>query len=134
MIAHWHKDVFDLLPVVVWDWVSLALEHGNKERSIKDVQQDIKTGIKQMWLHSTDKEFDFCIVTQINEYPLKKTCEIVYSGGSGMIKALPELSVIEEWAVLNGCSDIQAVGRKYLSRSLKSFGYEQRYITVGKTL
>ena len=45
-----------------------------------------------------------------------------------------ELDVIEEWAVLNGCSDIQAVGRKYLSRSLKSFGYEQRYITVGKAL
>lgn len=134
MLAQWPKEMFDQLPNFVWDHISLALEHGNGERTITEVKKDILAGTKQVWLHSIGDKFDFTIVTQIMEHPSKKVCEVVYSGGSGMIKAMEELRVIEDWARMNGCTDIHAVGRKYLSRTLGNYGYSQRYITVGKKL
>jgi hypothetical protein len=134
MITQWTPDVFDKLPISVFKHICAALEHGNGERSIVDVGKDLAEGSKQIWLHSVEDKFDFTIVTQIIEHPSKKICEIVYSGGEGMLKALDELQVIEDWARDNGCTDIHAIGRKYMSRSLKPYGYEQRYITMGKKL
>ena len=134
MIVQWPKEVFKHLPSFVLKHIQLALEHGNGERGLQEVLEDLKDGSKQVWIHTTNDVFDFTIVTQIVEHPGKKICEIVYSGGSGMINSLDELQVIEDWARMNGCTDIHAVGRKYLSKSLASYGYTQRYITVGKEL
>lgn len=134
MITYWPPEVFDHLPSFAMDHIALALEYGNGERDLVNVWEDLLSGSKQIWLHTKDDVFDFTIVTQIVEHPNKKICEVVYSGGSGMLDALPELKEIEEWAKINGCTDIHAIGRKYLSKSLKSYGYEQRYITVGKKL
>jgi hypothetical protein len=135
MIVQWTQDSLSKLPQKAIQHIALALEHGNGERVLEDVAKDLMSGFKQIWLHTNDSnEFDFTIVTQIIEHPTKKICEIVYSGGEGMLVALDELKEIEDWARMNGCTDIHAVGRKYLSKSLASYGYTQRYITVGKAL
>lgn len=134
MIAYWPKEVYNNIPEFAFQWISRALEHANGERSLEDVKAELESGSKQLWLHTTDDIFDFCIVTHIIEHPDKKTCEIVYSGGVGMLASLGELTEIEDWARLQGCTDIQAIGRKYMIKSLAPYGYDQRYVTVGKNL
>jgi len=134
LFAQWPKEMYDKLPSVVFEHIAMALEHGNGERTMKEVREDIQDGSKQVWVHSTDDVFDFTMVTQIVEHPSKKICEVVYSGGSGMLKALDEVKVIEEWAKLCGCTDIHAIGRKYMVKSLAPYGYTQRYVTVGREL
>jgi len=134
MIVQWTPDILSKLPANTVDRINAALEYGYGERDVIDVAKDLAAGTKQIWVHSTEDDLDFIIVTQVVEHPKKKICEIVYSGGSGMLKALDELEVIEDWARMNNCTDIHAIGRDYLSRSLRKYGYDKRYITVGKAL
>lgn len=134
MIAQWPVQLLDQLPRRFIKDIQAALGHGFGERNFKDITDEIQEGSKQIWMHSTDEAFNATVITQIIEHPRKKTCEVVCLGGEEAEKFLDEIKVIEEWAKLNNCDDIQVIGRRGWARALKSQDYTDRYTTIGKML
>lgn len=134
MLAQWPVELLHKLPPRVITDIQSALEYGHGERNLKDITDSIQKGDKQVWVHSTEDLFTGTVITEIIQYPRKKTCQIIYLGGDSSLKFLDELQVIEEWARLNNCVDIQVIGRKGWLRVLKNQDYRERYTTVGKEL
>lgn len=134
MICLWSTDNFDKLPNRIVRDISDALEHSFGERVLSDVFDDLALGHKQLWVNDCNGEFTTTVVTQIITYPKKKTLEICYLGGLDTLNQLSEIKIIEEWARIEGCKDIQVIGRKGWLRALKDEGYQERYTTIGKEL
>jgi hypothetical protein len=136
-LAQWPVELFDQLPERVTGDILSALEYSFGERSLKHVLDDLYSGEKQIWLHSTGEVFTATVITQIVEYPSKRTCEVTYLGGDGsldIIRDKKHVQQVEEWARYNQCQDIQIIGRKGWLRVLKDQDYTERYITLGKQL
>lgn len=138
MLAHWPPEVFHKLPRrVIKDLIS-AMHYSNNERGLKDLVSDLVSGNKQVWIHSHNNEFNGTIVTQLTDFPGKKTCEILYLGGDtagdNLMEFIEEIAVIERWARHNNCDDIQAIGREGWVKVLNKYGYQKRYVVTGKLL
>ena len=111
-----------------------ALHYSNGERSLQDLIHEIARGEKQVWLHTEGDKFNATVVTQVTQFPGKKTCEILYLGGDKAIKYLDDIREIEVWAKAEGCHDIQVIGRDGWAKVLKQYGYDKRYVVTGKVL
>jgi len=137
MLCMWTQEHFKDMPVSTIEHVESALRFSYGEREIHDIMKELVKGSKQIWLGTIGDKFVATVVTQIIQYPKKKTCEICYLGGeagSGVLKALGEVEAIENWAVDNGCDDIQVFGRRGWLKALKKHGYSSRYTIIGKNL
>ncbi len=137
MLCMWTQEYFKDMPNATLEHLMSALEHGNGERKLEHIVQELMEGTKQIWIGTIDGKFVATVVTHIIDYPSKKTCEVCYLGGesgTGVLDALGELSVIEEWAELQGCDDMQVYGRRGWLKALKKYDYSERYTIVGKPL
>ena len=137
MLCMWTQEYFNKLPSLSVEHIASALKFGYGEREVTDVAQDLIDGNKQIWIGTLDSKFVATVVTQIIDYPSKRTCEICYLGGegdSGVLGALSEVKEIEDWAVINNCNDIQIYGRRGWVKALKEHGYTDRYTIIVKSL
>lgn len=136
--AQWPPEHLLNLPSKVAGWIQDALDKGNGERTLQDVFSEILQNKKQLWVRSEEEEFTTAAVTQVIDTPQKRICEITYLGGVAAKNTgfdfLDGISVIEDWARENGCTDITAIGREAWVRALRHLDYEKRYTTVGKKL
>lgn len=53
-----------------------------------------------------------CAVTEINNYPGKKVCTVMFGCGDGRENWQHHMATIEAWAREQGCNAIEAVARK----------------------
>ena len=134
MIAQWPKELFSKLPERTTKDVLSALRYSNGERNFKDVMNELMSGEKQIWVHTTDDKFNATVSTEVIDFPGKRTCMISYLGGDHILDCLDDIGTIELWAKENGCKDIQVIGRKGWCKALKKFMYNERYTVIGKEL
>ena len=137
MLCMWTQEHFKDMPAVTLDHISSALEFSYGERRLQHVIQDLVSGTKQIWLGTLDDKFVATVVTQIIDYPSKRTCEVCYLGGEagqGVVSALDNVKYIERWAIHNDCDDMQVFGRRGWLKALKKHGYSDRYTILGKSL
>ena len=66
----------------------------------------------QLWLAMEDEEILAAMVSQIVSYPRKRILRIIAIGGGQMDRWLPFLPGLEEWALENGATALEAWGRK----------------------
>ncbi len=137
MLCMWTQKHFQDLPVATIEHIESSLQFSYGEREIHDIMRELVEGTKQIWVGTIDGELAATVVTHIIEYPKKKTCEICYLGGEagiGVLRALGEVKSIEDWAISEGCKDIQVFGRRGWLKALDKHGYSSRYTILGKDL
>jgi len=134
LLARWPPELFTQLPERTISDITSALRYGNGERGLDNILADIVSGQKQIWVHSIGDKFNGTVITQLTEYPQKRTCELLYLGADKAMEALHEIHTIELWALENDCHDIQAIGRAGWVKLMAKHEFKQRYTVIGKNL
>jgi len=99
----------------------------NDRYSCDDIKALLKESKAQLFYTSSS----FC-VTEIIQYPRIKVLNIFLM--SGDMAAIDCLGMIEQWAITQGCSEIEETGRRGWVKILYTLGYEQTTITMRKRL
>ena len=109
----------------VWDGVGKVLQPAIDLQDgymLEDVKAMIKHRNWQLWTGITDDNVvKVAMVTRIDTYPRKKACVICFLAGEDMKNWKHLLSDIENWAVQNGCTELEIQGRKGWVREMKDF-------------
>jgi hypothetical protein len=129
-----------LLPNV-WPHVSPLLDRAirlNPELlDLGDVYTGALAGAYVIWVAVDDEtgEFVGAVTTRIIPYPQTKALAMDFLGGTRMKEWLHlAQEAVEEHAKRNGCSHLEAYGRRAWSRYLEPHGWGQAYITYKKEL
>lgn len=110
-----------------------SLKNGESNYTLEDIKDRILAGVFQLWAWVENNTIIACAVTTVFVYPAKKICSVMYVGGYGL-KFWKENGVggIENWAKLNGCSDIEGYVRKGWLRVLPQ--WRTAWITIRRSL
>ena len=107
-------------------WVVDALEYAHNSHSFEQVIDIVKRGDAQFWAFS-----DSAIVTEIIEYPQRRTLRFWLAGGN--LKTLLDVEPkIRKWSILYQCEAVEIIGRKGWEKVLK--GYEPTAIVLVKEI
>ena len=120
----------------IWDKVLPYIELSQtdeKELSPDDFLDSLVGGEMQLWVVVEEKEVIACMISRFANYPQKKVFRIVFVGGEGMEKWLEFLPLIEDFALMNGCTFIEVWGRKAWLRILKDWKCTYHIITKDLT-
>ena len=105
-------------------WVVDALDYAHNSHSFEQVIDIVKRGDAQFWAFS-----DGAIVTEIIEYPQRRTLRFWLAGGN--LKTLLDVEPkIRKWSILYRCEAVEIIGRKGWEKVLK--GYEPTAIVLVK--
>lgn len=133
-----------LLPILapyvrsVWSqiepWIAAATADTGDWWQPADVLAAVECGGLTLWVISGDDGLYGTVVTDIETAPSRKIAVIALCGGIEQHRWLHLLNELEDWARGMGCTEVQVRGRPGWVRRLRTNGYKQRYITVGKDL
>lgn len=104
-----HNHVF-----FVWKEIAPILKKAvdrSDEYSLHDVLDAILRRDMQLWIAVEDGEIKSAGVTMLQNYPQKRTCLLLFVAGEHFEKWYHLLEDIKKWADLNGCKDIEFIGR-----------------------
>ena len=125
----------------VWQHVAPLLDKAvslNPELiKIQDVYEAALAGVYLVWVAVDEEKGEFVgvITTRIISYPRCKAMAMDFLGGTRMKEWLHlAQEAVEEHAKRNGCSHLEAYGRRAWSRYLEPHGWGQAYITYKKEL
>ena len=120
----------------IWDKILPYIELSQtdeKELSPDDFLDSLVGGEMQLWVVVEGKEVIACMISRFANYPQKKVFRIVFVGGEGMEKWLEFLPLVEDFALMNGCTFIEVWGRKAWLRILKDWKCTYHIITKDLT-
>ena len=120
----------------IWDKILPYIELSQtdeKELSPDDFLDSLVGGEMQLWVVVEEKEVIACMISRFANYPQKKVFRIVFVGGEGMEKWLEFLPLVEDFALMNGCTFIEVWGRKAWLRILKDWKCTYHIITKDLT-
>ena len=107
-------------------WIVDALEYAHNSHSFEQVIDIVKRGDAQFWAFSNS-----AIVTEIIEYPQRRTLRFWLAGGN--LKTLLDVEPkIRKWSILYRCEAVEIIGRKGWEKVLK--GYEPTAIVLVKEI
>jgi len=109
----------------VWEMAYPQLEKAvkrNKGFTMADIKEQLLRRMMQMWLSVTDKnEIEAVAITQMQLYPQKKTCFLLFLGGQDREHWKPFMDDLETWAIDSGCTDMEFIGRKGWAKIMTDF-------------
>jgi hypothetical protein len=101
-----------------------ALKIGGNTHTREDIAEGIKSGRYQYW-----GDADCCLVTEIVEYPRKKTLHLFIAAGD-LNKLLEDyLPRVKHFAKENGCSALTSVSRKGFLKRFPAYGFKPKCVT-----
>ena len=125
----------------VWDAVAEllepAVERSNGRMNMATLRRSIEARDKQLWLAHVDGDVIAAWVTQVNEYPDVRVCEMLFGGGRlGEIQMWLDLGLnsVEGSARDKGCGLIELVGRPGWRRELERRGYRHSHVVMEKSV
>ena len=123
--------------VKIWDKVGPMLQkvvdHTEGELLPEDFLDNIVNGYMHLWLSVEDTEITMVMVTQIIEYPRRKTLRIIAIAGENFKETHSQFNdMIESFAIQAGCSGLELWGRKGWKKMLPY--WESNYIVFTKNL
>lgn len=96
-------------------WIVDALEYVHNSHSFEQVIDIVKRGDAQFWAFP-----DSAIVTEIIEYPQRRTLRFWLAGGN--LKRLLDVEPkIRKWSILYQCEAVEIIGRKGWEKVLKEY-------------
>lgn len=124
--------------------LDIACTHSIGRYKSEDVIWYIREGHMQLWLAFEDDSLDGFILTQLIEYPQKKSLRFLCLMGVGVegwlsfmktIKDwLPFVKQIEDWSVEKGCSLSQIECPAAWQLYLRDIGYSRGHVLLDKEL
>lgn len=123
--------------VKIWHRVEPMLQkvvdHTEGELQPEDFLENIVNKYMHLWLSVEDTEITMAMVTQIIEYPRRKTLRIIAISGKNFKKTHSQFNdIIESFAIQTGCSGLELWGRKGWKKMLPD--WENNYIVFTKNL
>ena len=117
----------------VWPDIVRVLEKSVATSNGKYDMADIYNGIIEddyvLWVVLDQDEVVAALTTRILGYPGKRGMAMDWLGGSRMSEWLPSVQrVMNSYARDNGCTHLEAYGRKAWGRWLAKYGWEPEYI------
>jgi hypothetical protein len=119
----------------IWDNVIPLMElsqNGERELSIDDFFESLMEESMHLWIALEGKELLACMITQFATHPQKRSLRIIFLGGEGMDKWIDHMPMVEDFALMNGCTSLEVWGRKAWLRILKD--WECKYHIITKDL
>lgn len=94
-------------------------------------------GKVQFWIGCEDTDIEcndikLFGITQINDFPCNRTCEIICVTGRERHKWEDCIKIVEEWAAYNGCSLMELYARAGWKRVMNKYGYEETHTILNK--
>jgi len=81
-----------------------------------------------------NKEIIACMISQFATYPQKRVLRIIFISGEGMDRWIENFPMVENFALMNGCTFLEVWGRKAWVKILKDWDWECRYHIITKDL
>lgn len=123
-LAHWH---------VVWPLIAPAVAVSGGRYTQEMVQAGLASGKSMLWAWFADGGMKAAVITEINDHPSVRICDLLFCGGREMPTWLtPMLEAIEDHARGLGCSRMAVVGRAGWERMLP--GYRRTMVVCEKDL
>ena len=119
----------------IWDNVIPLMElsqNGERELSIDDFFESLMEERMHLWIALEGKELLACMITQFATHPQKRSLRIIFLGGEGMDKWIDHMPMVEDFALMHGCTSLEVWGRKAWLRILKD--WECKYHIITKDL
>ena len=96
-------------------WIVDALRYAHKSHTYEQVIDIVKRGDAQLWAFD-----DSAIVTEIIDYPQRRTLRFWLAGGN--LKTLLEVEPkIRKWSILYRCEAVEIIGRKGWEKVMKDY-------------
>lgn len=115
-------------------WIASATKEAGDWWSPDDVLAGIERGALTAWVLADDARLWGVVVSEIETAARHKIGVIALCAGEEQSKWLHLLPEIEDWARDQGCSEMMVKGRGGWVRRLRSHGYGERYVAIGKDL
>ena len=120
----------------VWEKVRPQIDrcvpHSEGEMETPDFYVALIDGEMQLWIAVDDEEVIASMVTQIIPYAQKKVLRVIAIAGGEIDKWFHFQSDLEEFAILMGCSSLEAWGRKGWKKILTD--WKASYVVYTKAL
>jgi hypothetical protein len=127
-----HPDEVPKLWKKVLPQIERCVPHSEGEMEAPDFYVALIDGEMQLWIAVEDEEVIASMVTQIIPYPAKKVLRVIAIAGEDMDKWFHFQPDLEEFAILMGCSSLEAWGRKGWKKILKD--WKDSYVVYTKEL
>lgn len=112
-------------------YIKRALDHTAGELHPADLERLCVERLCQLWLVSSEVRIVGAGVTEVVSYPQRKHCRIITLAGSQFDAWKRDAhTVIEQWAVEQGCDAIEAHVRRGFVPKLIDIGYKHMYSVV----
>jgi len=96
-------------------WIIDALRYAHNSHTYEQVIDIVKRGDAQLWALK-----DSAIVTEIIDYPQRRTLRFWLAGGN--LKTLLEVEPkIRKWSILYRCRAVEIIGRKGWEKVMKDY-------------
>jgi hypothetical protein len=83
---------------------------------------------------TTIEKYFGVVVTEIVERKLKKSCNIFIVTGRQRQQWQHLISVLEDFALKNNCTNMELIARKGWTRIMKQFQYNQTHVVLEKPI
>ena len=134
------EDVSEVWPYVR-EGVKKAMVHSDSVMTGDDFVPELIDGKVRLWVFISEKEIVGHMITELIRYPRKSFvrvltmyCEGGEKGMLGMELWSKFVPAVEEYAVMRGCSHLEAYTRKGMVRSLEKHGWTNQYNIVTKPI
>jgi hypothetical protein len=128
----------------VWNLVkkdiSEALSYSGNHTDAQFVYDTLKEDKMQLWVvwdkdkPTTLEKYYGVVVTEIVERKLKKSCNLFIVTGRHRQKWQHLISVLEDFALDNQCSNMELIARKGWEKIMEQFNYKRTHVVLEKSI
>ena len=105
-----------------------AAKYTHGRYAVEDIYNELCKGNQQLWIAFDDKVYG-AVITEIMQYPQKRTLIMHFTGGVELPKWKDEmLSVLRSFAKDNECDCIESYGRTGWKRIFKNDGFSSKFM------
>ncbi len=117
-------------------WIAQAIEGSRAAQDLEQVKARAMNGSMQIWIGANPrtKLVSMVLVTEailIDEIPM---LVLRMLAGVDIDECLPDMALIESWAIGKGFHSLQVWGRKGWEKKLKPLGFRHEYTILSKVL
>ena len=91
-------------------------------------------GKVQFWVGIEKEDVKMFGITQINDFPSARICEVMCVTGSDKHTWEDKMWYVEKWAEVNKCNVMELYARNGWSRVMKKYGYEATHTILNKKI
>ena len=120
--------------------ISEALSYSGNHTDAQFVYDALKKDKMQLWVvwdkdkPTTLEKYYGVVVTEIVKRKLIQSCNIFIVTGKHRQKWQHLISVLEDFAIENNCTNMELIARKGWKRIMEQFDYKQTHVVLEKTI